>query len=93
MDWGSKFAAAVSLFRRFHEREPRRGEIVQIRSDDPALEIGQVEVIRYRLDDGELYEHNFGRSGRPLLFVSSDGKRAYIVKGRWRFTDRGFVNR
>ena len=93
-DWGSKFARVVALFRRFHEREPKQGEIAEIRSDEPVMLIGQLDTIRYRVaGESKLWEHCFAKSSRPLLFSSSDGQRVFIVKGRWRFTERGFVNR
>jgi hypothetical protein len=91
--WAAKFARAVSLFRAFHGRDPKGGEIAEISGDDTILRVGKVAQLRYVDSRGKLYEHDFAKSDRPLLFVSSDGSRAAIVKGRWRFTARGFVNR
>ncbi|MGH6877265.1 MAG: hypothetical protein ACREHV_07790 [Rhizomicrobium sp.] len=93
MSWGARFAGAVKLFRAFHGREPRSGEIAETKGNDPLFKVGSVSVIRYVDLTGEVYEHAFAKSGRPLLFVSSDGLRASIVKGKWKFTSRGFVNR
>lgn len=89
----SAFARAAALFRRFHEREPEApGDIVRIKSDDVFLCVGEVDGIIYRVP-GETkgYLHRFKKSRRPLLYVSSNGKRVEMIKGAFRFTERGFT--
>jgi hypothetical protein len=84
---------AVALFRAFHEREPRAADIVAIRAPQAvAMRVGSLIGVIYRIDgERQPLIHKFTRTDRPLLFVSSDGRQIYSVRGRYRFTDRGFV--
>ena len=94
--WGEEFARAVRLFRAFHEGEPKQGDIATLRIDEAVCRVGVVEQIRYRATvagESKIWEHVFSKQGRPLFFVTSDGSRAFIHKGRWRFTERGFITR
>lgn len=62
----------------------------------PLLAFGELMGVKYRtIRDGreELYEHSFRKSSRPLLAARHDGYPLYIVGGRYRFTDRGIVDR
>ena len=83
---------AIRLFRAFHERNPRAGEIVDIVPQPAiALRVGTLDGLIYRIDgERKPLVHRFKRTDRPLLFVSSDGRQIYSVRGRYRFTDRGF---
>lgn len=83
---------AASLYKRFHGKEPTRVDIVDVEAPNPevALVVGHVHGISYITPAGEKFFHKFGKS-RPLLAVSSDGKQAYILKGGYKFTDRGFI--
>jgi hypothetical protein len=61
----------------------------------PLFVFGEIVEVRYRTErDGreEYYKHPFRTSSRPLLAARHDGKRIYIVGGRYRFTDRGIVD-
>lgn len=84
---------AARRFKAFRGREPHRGEILYLH--DPgtiALVVGELVGVWYRVNERERGRlHKFNRSSRPLLCVSADGKQAFIVKGRWSFTPRGFV--
>lgn len=84
--------AAVKRFRSFHEKPPQKGQIIGIQQKDvvEALEVGQFFGIAY-IADGVKYFHRFNKSNRPRVFVSSDGKQIYILRGGYRFTDRGFI--
>jgi hypothetical protein len=87
---------AIALFKRFHLRNPRRGEVAEIACYEPetVFLIGELEAVQYRVaGEPKAFYHKFANRGRPLLFSSADGSRIFIVKGRWKFTDRGFVNR
>lgn len=83
---------AVRLFKSFHDKAPTQGKIVGIQQKEvvEALEVGQFYGIAY-IADGKKYFHKFNANNRPLVFVSSDGKQIYILKGGYRFTDRGFI--
>ena len=85
---------ATALFQSFHGRLPGKGEIVTIKQTEPeiTLEVGQLYGVMYKVNGiEEPYLHKFTASSRPLLFVSADGKQIYVVKGKYRFTDRGFI--
>lgn len=86
-------AQAVKLFRKFFARDPRPHEIVDIvQQKTIALRIGELDSVGYRIDGERIPNiHFFSRTDRPLLYVSSDGRQLYSVRGRYRFTDRGFV--
>lgn len=87
------FEAALARFKAFHKRDPRNGEILQVqnRADDAAFAVGELFGISYCVpDETTPYFHEFPKSNRPLLALSSDGKQAYILKGGYTFTDRGF---
>jgi hypothetical protein len=85
--------AAQRLFRRFFDRDARAGEIVDVATREPetCLVIGELDGVIYRSEGSqEPYIHRFNKSDRPLLLISSDGRQIYILKGGYRFTERGF---
>ena len=85
---------AAELFEAFHGRAPKHGEIRDIELDGTveALAVGDLDGIIYQVEgDDKPSIHRFDKKARPLLFVSADGSQIYIVKGRYRFTDKGFV--
>lgn len=84
---------AGKLFAGFFDREPRDGEIAEIvRDTDTAIAIGKITAIMYNIEGEEkAFFHRFKKSDRPLLFVSSDGRQIYVLKGGYRFTQRGFI--
>lgn len=85
-------AKAWKLFKSFHAKDPRNGQLVKIAQEKPeeALEVGQFFGIAY-IAGGDIYFHKFNKRNRPLVFVSSDGRQIYILKGEYKFTDRGFI--
>lgn len=85
--------AARRLFKLFHEREPVEGEIVRLKSApaEAVLRVGELVSVVYKTDS-DTYKHDFKATDRPGLYVSSDGQQAYIVAGRYVFTDRGFID-
>ena len=87
-------ARARKLFIDFHGRWPTDKDIVKLKptEGETALRVGKLSGVLYVTDDGEEFIHEFAKSDRPALFVSSDGQQAYIVAGRYRFTARGFVD-
>jgi hypothetical protein len=85
--------AAQRLFRRFFGRDARDGEIVDVATREPetCLVIGELDGVIYREETSkEPLIHRFKKTDRPLLLVSSDGRQIYILKGGYRFTERGF---
>ncbi len=84
---------AERLFRDFHGRNPRDNEIATVKQTTPeeTLEVGELYGVMYKVKGTkEPYLHRFG-SSRPKLLVSADGKQIYIVGGKYKFTDRGFI--
>jgi len=83
---------AWNLYKKFHDKDPRHGSVIKVimPKSDEALEVGEFFGIAY-IADKQLYFHKFGKRNRPLVFVSSDGKQIYIFKGKYRFTERGFI--
>lgn len=84
--------AAYKLFRAFHRRGARKGDIRELEGFRTiALEVGEIVRIQYasRSENVERF-HVFKKSNRPVLFVSSDGSQAYILAGGYRFTAKGF---
>ena len=60
-----------------------------------AIAIGEMDGIMYTTRrDGEIehYIHKFKKSARPTLAVSSNGKNVLILGGRFKFTERGFID-
>jgi hypothetical protein len=86
------WSRATRLFKSFHEKAPKKGQIVALRQkgDIEALEVGQFYGIAY-IAEGKKYFHKFSSGNRPRVFVSADGKQIYILRGGYRFTDRGFI--
>jgi hypothetical protein len=86
---------SLALFKAFHGRDPRGQELatMTIPTPMPLLQVGHAWAISYVAKDVEKKPlfHKFSSIHRPLLYVSPDGQIAFIVKGRWKFTDRGFV--
>lgn len=85
--------AARKLFKRFHGHEPEADEIITLAATkaEPALYVGELVGVIYKAKDQE-YIHEFKSTDRPGLYVSSDGQQAYIVAGRYVFTERGFID-
>lgn len=96
-DTETKITCAAKLFKSFHGRAPDDNEIVAVElpSHEIGLVIGEVDGIMYKTkEDDKPFLHRFGeKSGnRPLLVVTSDGTQAFILKGGYRFTSRGFID-
>lgn len=83
---------AAKRFTAFRGREPKKGELLFIRETGTvALVVGELDGLIYRIDGKQRARlHRFRKTERPLLLVSQSGRSAYIVKGRWTFTKRGF---
>jgi hypothetical protein len=88
--------AAVKLYRSFRESDPKRIKVVSFDVPEAVMVIGHVEEICYTTThDGKsvAYRHPFQPGSRPLLCASSDGAQLLLLGGRYKFTDRGIVDR
>lgn len=86
----------IELFRDFREREPKRIRVVDFDLPRAVMVIGYVEEIHYTTTHGKksvLYRHPFQAGSRPLLCSSADGAQLLLLGGRYKFTDRGIVDR
>ena len=96
----SKFVQARELGRAFSGSTPELRETLDaskalglpVKGGHPLFVFGELLEVKYRTTrDGEvqLYKHPFRVQSRPLLAARHDGKRIYIVGGRYRFTETG----
>ncbi len=88
--------AAVKLYEDFREKKPRKIKKIPFAIPRVAVDIGYVEFIGYRTTHGRkltLYKHDFAAGSRPLMCVSPDGRQLLLLGGRYRFTQRGIVDR
>ena len=84
--------SAARLFTEFTGDEADHVESFEIPDDDTLMVVGICEAIAYSAKrDGEThsYQHEFKPSARPVLAVSSDGRRLYLLAGDYRFTSHG----
>lgn len=96
MKKGRTVKQAVELFESFRERKPTRIGRVTLKVPTVVAAMGYVEGIDYRTTHGkktELYHHDFAPGSRPLLAVSADGRQILLMGGRYKWTERGIVDR
>lgn len=84
---------AKKLFRAFHRRDAKRGEIISLAAPSKeivGLEVGILVSLGYKKLDGQTFYHEFN-APRPKVFVTPGGTQILIIGGGYRLTDRGFV--
>lgn len=97
MSRADDIARATRLYRSFRGHDPT--EVISIpppRLVRTGLLVGSCDGILYTTErDGkvEKYIHKFARSDRPYFAVSPDGLQILLLGGRFRFTERGIVDR
>lgn len=92
----AKVKRALRIFEDFTGAGCKVLGAVEVPADDVMVTIGNVEAIAYNtIRDGkrQSYQHEFKPSSRPVLAVSHDGRRLYLLAGAYRFTDRGIEDR
>lgn len=93
----ARIAQASRRFARFTGHRAESASLVPFPPyPKEAFAIGAlVGVIYETVRDGEreTYVHRFKIKSRPLLASTFDGTRLVIVGGRYRFTERGIVDR
>jgi hypothetical protein len=88
--------ATVALYESFREKKPKRLNVVRVDIPTVVACIGYVDAIDYTTTHGKKvvpYRHDFVTGSRPLLCVSPDGKSLLLLGGRFKFTERGIVDR
>ena len=91
-DWDG----AVKIYRDFREKTPTKIAVAHFAVPRAVACIGHVESIDYRTTHGKklaLYRHDFAAGSRPLFCVSADGSQLLLLGGRFKFTERGIVDR
>jgi hypothetical protein len=91
-----EMSRAAKLYESFRERPPKRVNRIGFAPPRIVVDIGHVEFIGYRTTHGKkltLYRHDFAPGSRPLLCVSPDGRQLMLIGGRYKFTERGIVDR
>lgn len=92
----AKVEQALRLFEDFTGHDATVEGHVDIPQDDTLVIVGECEAIAYSATrDGETasYQHEFRKSSRPVLAVSHDGQRLYLLAGAYKFTHRGIEDR
>lgn len=88
---------AASLYERFTGHTADEGHVVDV-PDMPRVivNIGDIDGLLYTtVRDGvvESYIHKFHKNDKPVFGVSPDGKRLFLIGGRFDFTERGIVDK
>ena len=88
----SQTGKALRLFEGFTGHEGAIAGKISVPAPRTLVVIGECEAIAYTATrDGAThsYEHDFRESSRPVLAVTPDGKRLYLVGGKYKFGNRG----
>lgn len=88
--------AAVALYQSFREKHPRRLQTIDFDVPEAVAVIGHVDEICYTTTHGKKtvsYRHEFAPGSRPLMTVSSDGGQLLLLGGRYKFNERGIMDR
>lgn len=89
---GAELKRARKLYEEFSGHHARTVGSVNLPRDKVAIVVGPMDFVGYTtVRDGktEKYMHKFKRASRPMLAVSADGKRLFLLGGSFTFTDRG----
>jgi hypothetical protein len=94
-DLDRQIEQAAQLYREFTGHEPQRIRTLDLKLPRVMMQVGTCDGILYTtVRDGEVehYIHRFKKSARPLLCTSSDGRQLVLLRGAYRFTDRGITD-
>lgn len=86
---------AKRLFAEFTGHDATRVNREEVPDYSTYIKVGKVDAICYTTNrDGKVehYKHTFRRQSRPLLVASHDGKDIRLLRGAFRFTNRGIVD-
>lgn len=89
----SDLARAKKLYRAFREDEPRKVKRMSFTMPRAVMVMGRADFIGYTTTHrgkSQAYKHTFASGSRPLL--CTDGRRLYLLQGRFRVTGRGIVD-
>lgn len=87
---------AAGLYQRFSGHDAEVIAEIDIPAPPRAIvAVGELEGVLYKtMRDGKVehYIHKFAPRDRPVLCVTPNGKRIYVVGGHFTFTERGIVD-
>lgn len=88
------FAQAVRLYSRFHGREPRFVDEIELVIPRVAVRVGKVAAIEYVTPHNrrDQFRHEFSGRARPTLAVGSDGRQLLLLDGSYYFNDHGIID-
>lgn len=92
----AKVRQALRLFENFSGHPAVVEGSMRLPDNEVLAVIGEVEAIAYTATrDGETasYQHEFRKSSRPVLAVSHDGLRLYLLAGAYKVTSHGIEDR
>jgi hypothetical protein len=92
----SDIKQAVELFESFREKKPKRIKRIVLDVPRAVALIGKVDFIGYTTTHGKKikrYQHDFAAGSRPTLCISADGLQILLIGGRFRFDERGIVDK
>lgn len=65
---------------------------ISVKKPVRSMAVGDVDRIAYYVKGaGKPMMHQFSRRNRPRLYVSANGRQAFLVGGGYKFTRRGFI--
>ncbi len=91
-----KVAQAARLYEKFSGESPRYLDKIELERDTVLLKIGLCDGVLYtarRDGKADKYVHEFSGRSRPMLCSSADGKRLYLLGGKYDFTEDGIVDK
>jgi hypothetical protein len=92
----AKMKEAIERYKEFTGMEPEFYDAWQVNHPEVGFVVGTLDAVLYTtVRDGitESYQHKFKKNSQPLLCSTHDGKQLVIVGGRYRFTNRGIVDK
>lgn len=96
LDETVKVKQANDLFKSFSGMDTEHRKKIKTKTHDVVMQIGKLDGVLYTtVRDGaiEKYVHKFRPKSKPILGVSHDGKRLYVIGGKYQFTDRGIEDK
>lgn len=81
------------LYEDFREEKVTRARKIRLKIPRVVAVMGYCDFIAYRTTRSgisERYKHTFHKGSMPLL--CTDGKRVYLIGGRYKVTERGITD-
>lgn len=92
----AKINEAEKRFEEFTGHKIEYIDKVKIESSDVGFKVGVCDGILYTtIRDGKVehYIHKFRNKSKPLLASNYDGSQLFLLQGKYKFTERGIVDK